>query len=71
MEPIEEMKVREWYLSIDYAPVQFRSRDVRVWLPQTVDTFYSFDDYRTMLRHTFTDFLLFAVDADQTIGKPK
>lgn len=71
MEPIEEMKVREWYLSIDYAPVEFRSRDVRVWLPQTADTFYSFDDYRTMLRHTFRDFLLFAVDADQTIGKPK
>jgi len=71
MEPIEEMKVREWYLSIGYAPVQFRSLAVRVWLPRTADTFYNFDDYRTMLRHTFTDFLLFAVDADQTVGKPK
>src|SRR5262249_25072091 len=38
MEPIEEMKVREWYLSISYAQVQFRTRNARVWLPQTADT---------------------------------
>ena len=71
MEPIEEMKVREWYLSIGYAPVQFRTRDARVWLPQTADTFYSFVDYRTMVSHTFSDFLLFAVQTEQTIGKPQ
>lgn len=71
MEPIEEMKVREWYLSIGYAPVHFRTRDATVWLPQTADTFYSFDDHRTMIYHTFSDFVLFAVRTEQTIGKPQ
>ena len=68
MEPIEEMKVREWYLSITYAPVQFRTRAITIWLPRTAETFYKFDGYRTTISHTFTDFLLFAVQTDQTMN---
>ena len=71
MEEIPEAKVRHWYLSIDYAPVQFRTRDVRIWLPQTVDTFCDFQDRRAIGYHTFTDFLLFSVETDQKVEKPQ
>jgi VWFA-related protein len=71
MEAVPTANVRQMYLSIDYAPVQFRTQDVRVWLPQAVDAYGDFGDHRTIVSHTFTNFLLFAVRTDQIIEKPK
>jgi hypothetical protein len=70
MEEIPAAKVRHWYLSIDYAPVQFRSQNVRMLLPQAVDAYYDFEDHRTTAYHTFADFMLFSVQTDQAIQKP-
>ena len=71
MDEIPSANVRAWYLSIDYAPVQFRTRPVKIWLPQTVDAYYEFDDHRTIVYHTFTNFLLFSVDTIQKFDKPQ
>jgi len=71
MEEIPQVKVRRWYLSINYAPVQFRTQKVRMLLPQTVDAFCDFEDHRTIVYHTFSDFLLFSVQTDQKTEKPK
>jgi hypothetical protein len=71
MEEIPEAKVRHWYLSIDYAPVQFRSRDVRIWLPQTVDTYCDFQSRRAITYHAFTDFMQFSVETNQKVEKPQ
>jgi VWFA-related protein len=70
MEAVPAANVRQMYLSIDYAPVQFRTQDVRVWLPQAVDAYGDFGDHRTIIYHTFTNFLLFSVRTDQIIEKP-
>jgi hypothetical protein len=69
MEEIPGTKVRHWYLSISYAPVQFRAQNVRMLLPQTVDAYCDFEDHRTIAYHTFTDFMLFSVQTDQAIEK--
>jgi VWFA-related protein len=71
MEPVPAANVRYMYLSIDYAPVQFRTQNVKVWLPQAVDVYGDFGDHRTIVYHTFTDFLLFSVRTDQVDEKPK
>ena len=71
MEEIPGTKVRHWYLSISYAPVQFHAQNVRMLLPQTVDAYCDFEDHRTIVYHTFTDFMLFSVQTDQAIEKPK
>ncbi|MGB7026759.1 MAG: VWA domain-containing protein [Candidatus Acidiferrum sp.] len=71
MEAIPAANVRQMYLSIDYAPVQFRTENVRVWLPQAVDAYDDFGDHRAMISHAFTNFLLFSVRTDQGIEKPK
>jgi hypothetical protein len=71
MEEIPAANVRHWYLSVGYAPVQFRTRNVSIWLPQTVDAYGEFDDYRTIVYHTFTNFILSSVQIDQTIEKPR
>ena len=71
MEEVPQVKVRRWYLSINYAPVQFRTQNVRMLLPQTVDAYCDFVDHRTIVYHTFSDFLLFSVQTDEKTEKPK
>ncbi|MGC1484028.1 MAG: VWA domain-containing protein [Candidatus Acidiferrum sp.] len=71
MEAIPAANVLQMYLSIDYAPVQFRTQSERVWLPQAVEAYGNFGDHRTIVHHTFTDFLLFSVRTQQVIEKPK
>jgi VWFA-related protein len=71
MEAIPAANVRHMYLSIDYAPVQFRTENARVWLPQAVAAYHDFGDYRAMINYSFTNFLLFSVRTDQSIEKPK
>jgi len=70
MEAIPQMQVRNWWLSIDYAPVQFHSQNVRIWLPQAVDAYAQFEDRRTIIYHTFANFLLFSVQTKQQFEKP-
>jgi len=71
MEAIPAANVRQMYLSVDYAPVQFRTRNTRVWLPQDADAYGDFGDHYTIAYHTFTNFLLFSVETDQIIEKPR
>jgi VWFA-related protein len=70
MEAVPAANVRQMYLSIDYAPVQFRTENARFWLPQAADAYGDFGDHRTIVYHSFTNFLLFSVRTDQIIEKP-
>ena len=71
MEAVTAANVRQMYLSIDYAPVQFHTENTRAWLPQAANAYGDFGDHRTIIYHTFTNFLLFSVHTDQIIEKPK
>jgi hypothetical protein len=71
MHALPAIKMYRLYLSITYAPVQFQSRDVRVWLPHTADVYFDYADLETVVHHTFSDFLLFSVDTDQKIASPQ
>jgi hypothetical protein len=67
---IPALRVFHWSLSINYAPVRFQTKDVRVWLPETADAYFDFGDHRTVIFHTFAEFLLFSVETNQKIEKP-
>jgi hypothetical protein len=71
MREIPEIKVKEWFLSIDYAPVRFRTQNVQVWLPQSVDSYEDLAVRRTIISHKFSNFLLFSVQTDELIGTPQ
>jgi VWFA-related protein len=71
MEAIPAANVRQMYLSVDYAPVQFRTQNTRVWLPQAADAYGDFGDHYTIAYHTFANFLLFSVQTDQIIERPR
>jgi len=70
MGEMPQVTVHEWYIAIDYAPVQFQSQNVRMSLPQSVDAYCDFGDHRTISYHTFTNFLLFSVQTGQSIANP-
>jgi hypothetical protein len=71
MEAVPVVGVQHSYLSIDYAPVQFHTQPAKIWLPKLVDGFWDFGDHSTIVYHTFTNYMLFSVQTDQTIAKPK
>ena len=71
MHALPAIKMYHLYLSITYAPVQFQSRNVRVWLPHFADVYYDYGELDTIVHHTFSDFLLFSVDTDQKIASPQ
>jgi len=58
-------------ISVDYAPVEFHSKNMKLWLPQVSEVFFQMQDRRYVILHSFTDFLLSSVQTDQTIGQPK
>jgi len=48
-------------LSVDYAPVKFKSQDVEIWLPQIAVAYTEFEKRRMISEHSFSDFQLFTV----------
>lgn len=71
MEAVPMMHVKNWYLRVDYAPVQFHSKDVTIWLPKSVNAYCQFEQGRTIIDHDFANFMLFSVNTQQQIAKPK
>ncbi len=67
--PIIELRANA--VSIDYAPVEFPSRHMQLWLPKSAVAYTDYGKRRTIIEHTFSDFQLFSVQTQQFIGKPK
>ena len=70
MEPIPEIRLETDHLAIEYRPVQFAQRNLELWLPGSADQYMDFRGHRYHHRHSFSDFLLFSVDATQQVRAP-
>jgi hypothetical protein len=70
MHPILPANIQSWSLSINYAPVHFRTRNIDVWLPQSAEVYRESENGRTFTSHKFTDFRLFSVDVDVEPNSP-
>jgi VWFA-related protein len=64
------LQLRANSVSVDYAPVKFKSQNAEVWLPQSAVVYTEYFTRRTVIRHTFSDFQLFFVRTQQVIQKP-
>jgi hypothetical protein len=67
--PLIELRANA--VSIDYAPVDFPSRHIQLWLPKSAVAYTDYGKRRTIIEHTFSDFQLFSVQTQQVIEKPK
>lgn len=64
------LNLKSYAISVNYAQVHFRSRDVAVWLPQDSVTYSEFVAHRDVVEHTFKDFLLTSVQSQTGPMKP-
>ena len=69
--PLPEIRLVADRTAIEYGPVHFRERNVNMWLPSTAEVYFDWKGRRFHRRHSFSNYLLFAVDEKQHISAPK
>ena len=67
VQPVRSMRLVTEHLSVEYQPVEFRQRNVELWLPQSVDFYIDIGGHRFLNRHRLSNYMLFAVDSSQEI----
>lgn len=68
---IPEIHLRLQHQDIEYRPVHFNQGKTEMWLPSTSDFYMDFRGHRFYRRHHFTDFKLFSVGMQQSVGDPQ
>jgi hypothetical protein len=71
VQDIPEIPLTREHMEIEYKPVAFKKKQLQVWLPESAELYMDFRGHRYYRRHSFSDFLLFSVDVNQTIADPK
>src|SRR5208282_5392980 len=71
MKPYPEIRLAAEHTAIAYGPVRFRTKDVRLWLPQQAEVYFDWRGKRVHRRLSFTNYSLFSVDTTQKINPPK
>lgn len=69
--PVKEIRLAADRADIEYGPVRFAKGNVTMWLPKSADVYYDWKGRRIHRRHSFSDYMLFAVDDKQKISAPK
>ncbi len=69
--PIKQIRLAADRADIEYGPVKFAKGNVSMWLPKSADVYYDWMGRRIHRRHSFSNYMLFAVDDNQKISKPK
>lgn len=68
--PIPEIDLQLEHMVIDYAPVEFPKRQVRLWLPEDTAVYLAYRGHRYERTHKFSQFQLFSVDSSESIKGP-
>ena len=71
LKPVPAIRLAAEHTAIEYSSVIFREGNVRLWLPQTAEVFFEWNGRRVHRRHTFNNYMLFAVDEKERIANPK
>jgi hypothetical protein len=68
--PVPQIPLNAEHISIEYAPVEFRTYKQKLWLPQSAELFVDFNVRRIHRSDQFTNYMLFSVDETQKISAP-
>ena len=69
--PLPQIRLATDRADIEYGPVKFAKGNVSMWLPKSADVYYDWKGRRIHRRHSFSNYMLFAVDDKQKISTPK
>ncbi|MFQ5816991.1 MAG: tetratricopeptide repeat protein [Terriglobia bacterium] len=70
VEPIKKINLARQHLIVEYQPVDFAERNVKLWLPARADVYMQLRGRRYRHQHSFSNFMLFAVEVDERIQTP-
>jgi hypothetical protein len=68
--PVPEIRLHAEHIAIEYVPVKFVSHHEELWLPESAEIYFDFNNHRMHRRHQFRNYMLFAVDEKQKISVP-
>jgi hypothetical protein len=68
--PIPEIELQLEHLEIAYAPVDFKHRNLQLWLPESATLYIGYHGRRYERVHSFSRFQLFWVESGQTVKDP-
>ena len=71
LEPVQNLNLTRDHLLVDYGPVNFSAGNTTLWLPWSAEMHMEIRNHRYHHKHYLTDYLLFEVDTNHKIGKPK
>jgi Flp pilus assembly protein TadD len=71
LEPIQSLGLTRDHLLVDYGPVSFTTSPTTLWLPWSAEMHMELRGHRYHHKHYLTDYMLFEVDTNHKIGKPK
>jgi hypothetical protein len=69
--PVPEAGLTQDYMTIDYGPVQFKTRKQELWLPLDADVYMERRGHRFYRRHTLSNFKIFGVESTEQIQDPQ
>ena len=69
--PIEILRLTRDHLLVDYGPVNFTTANTTLWLPWSAEMHMELRGRRYHHKHYLTDYMLFEVDTNHKVGKPK
>lgn len=69
--PLPAIKLLAEHTAVEYGPVNFRKDNVNLWLPQSAEVYFAWRGRQVHRRHSFNNYMLFAVDDQQRIAAPK
>ena len=71
LEPKQILGLTRDHLLVDYGPVNFWAGNTILWLPWSAEMHMELRGHRYHHKHYLTDYMLFGVDTNHKIGKPK
>ena len=71
LEPVQILGLTRDHLVVDYGLVNFSASNATLWLPWGAEMHMELRGHRYHHKHYLTDYMLFGVDTNHKIGKPK
>jgi Flp pilus assembly protein TadD len=71
LEPVQILSLTRDHLLVDYGPVNFAASNTTLWLPWSAEMHMELHGHRYHHKHYLTDYMLFGVETNHKIGKPK
>ena len=69
--PMPEIRLISEHQAVEYGPVPFAGKKTVLWLPKTAEIYFDFRKHRYYRRHSFGQYMLFSVEADEKRKDPK